>query len=76
MKVRALRDGFFDGARRRQGAVFDIGDAKPGKWMEPVTAGDQRKPAAKPRKEPETLSEMARKEHEEQEGLVRRKSAD
>jgi hypothetical protein len=48
MKVRALKEGFYDGSRRRVGDVFVIpATAKVGKWMEVFDV------AAKAVKEPE-----------------------
>ncbi len=39
IKVRATRDGFYKGARRRAGAVFDVvvdSEEKLGRWMEKI----------------------------------------
>lgn len=38
MRVRAKETGFYAGARRRAGSVFDFKGAKPAKWMEPLEA--------------------------------------
>jgi hypothetical protein len=49
VKVRAVRDGFFDGIRRRAGSTFDVPDKfKLGSWMETVEApGVRLKPTSK-----------------------------
>lgn len=66
MKVKALTDGFYGGARRRAGQVFDVKQGIKGSWFEPV--GDS-KPAAAEEKSakkkqdksaPETLSELSK----------------
>ncbi len=36
MKVRAIKEGFYDGSRRRIGDVFEIVGKKLGKWMVPA----------------------------------------
>lgn len=58
-RVRATVMGFYGGARRRPGQVFELADGdKPASWMEPVEGAA---PAAKPKKPktgPETLSEL------------------
>lgn len=47
--VRAKVTGFFGGARRRPGDVFEIPDTvKLGKWMEEVTDKPKTPPAGKP----------------------------
>lgn len=38
MKVQALTDGFYGGARQRAGSVFDVKDGVKAKWFEPVDA--------------------------------------
>lgn len=65
MKVRAKQMGFYGGARRRVGEVFEIPDgATLGKWMEPVDNKAKVGPApakvAGPPKT-DTLSQMARR---------------
>lgn len=55
-QVRALKDGFYGGNRRREGAVFSIPDkAELGSWMEEVKTKEA--PAAKKAttQEPEAL---------------------
>ncbi len=50
VKVKALQAGFYGGARRRPGQVFEIkDDDKPGRWMEVLSAADEAKEEAKPR---------------------------
>lgn len=36
MKVRAISTGFYGGARRREGEVFDAKDGATAKWFEPL----------------------------------------
>lgn len=75
MKVIALKEGFYDGIRRREGSVFDIGDAAPAKWMQPVEAAEAL-PAAQPVEAAEaTLSEISRRGHAVEVEGIRRKSA-
>lgn len=58
-KVRALRDGFYGGVRRRAGSVFNIADGhKPGRWMEEIR---EAKPAAKPVEAPKPAAAKAAK---------------
>lgn len=47
MQVRALSTGFYGGARRREGEVFDAKDGDSAKWFEPV---DQKPVDQKPAK--------------------------
>lgn len=59
MQVRALQAGFFGGARRRQGDVFDVPDDAKAKWFAPV--GETKAPATKPAKqEPKALSQVGK----------------
>lgn len=65
MKVKALTDGFFGGARRRAGQIFEVPNGTKGKWFEPVKASEpavEDKPAKKKgdKSTPETLSELAK----------------
>ena len=46
MRVRATRDGFYAGSRRRAGSVFTLCDGdKPGKWMAPTDTAATAQPA-------------------------------
>lgn len=36
MQVRALRDGYYKGVRRREGSVFLVEEGAKSKWFEPV----------------------------------------
>ncbi len=57
VKVRAIRDGFYKGARRRAGTVFDISVEKIenlGKWMEPIGVSANVAGKAAPAKVAET----------------------
>lgn len=38
MKVQAITDGFYGGARQRAGAVFEVKDGVTSKWFTPVEA--------------------------------------
>lgn len=40
MKVQAITDGFYGGARRRAGAVFEVADGVKSKWFTPVDPKD------------------------------------
>lgn len=41
MKVQAITDGFYGGARRRAGDVFEVKDGVTGKWFTPVEAKEE-----------------------------------
>lgn len=63
MKVQAITDGFYGGARQRAGSVFEVKDGVKAKWFEPVEAVKEAAPAkagkAKAKKEdPVALSEL------------------
>jgi len=62
MEVRALEDGFYGGSRRRKGSTFQWNDAKLAKWVAPVADKAADAAAAPVEQEPETLSEINRKE--------------
>ena len=47
MKVRAMKQGFYGGARRRVGDVFEAADGAKASWFEPAEAAEAAKP--KPR---------------------------
>lgn len=75
MKVIALKEGFYDSIRRREGALFDFKGDKPAKWMKPVEAAEAM-PAAQPVEAAEaTLSEISRRGHAVEVDGIRRKSA-
>ena len=70
MKVRAIKQGFYGGARRRVGDVFEAEDGAKASWFEPAEAAEA---AAKPKPkkkaksgEPTTFSEIARTDSEAQ----------
>ena len=42
MKVRAISTGFYGGARRREGEVFDAKDGATAKWFEPLEPVDPK----------------------------------
>jgi hypothetical protein len=62
MLVRAVKDGFYGGYRRRKDEVFDFNGKKLGKWMVPVNAEiAEVKPKKEPKtKGPETLLDIAK----------------
>lgn len=42
IRVKALRDGFYGGERRRTGAVFSVESEKElGRWMKPIGAKEE-----------------------------------
>jgi hypothetical protein len=60
MKVKAITDGFYGGARRRAGAVFEVPAGTTGHWLE-VVADDTpvERPRQKAKKqEPIALSQL------------------
>ena len=74
IKVVAIKDGFYKGARIRSGQIFDYPKgAKLGKWMVPVDKAP--KPAA-PVASPRTLSEMGKSEAKAEEKRIKAKSVD
>ncbi len=68
MKVRAMKQGFYGGARRRVGDVFEAEDGAKASWFEPAEAAEaaKPKPRAKAKGEPTTFSEIARTDSEAQ----------
>lgn len=69
MKVRAIKQGFYGGARRRVGDVFEAEDGAKASWFEPVEAAAAAKPKPKAKAkggEPTTFSEIARTDSEAQ----------
>lgn len=67
MKVRAIKQGFYGGARRRVGDVFEAEDGAKASWFEPVEAAEAAKPKPKAKGgEPTTFSEIARTDSEAQ----------
>ncbi len=72
MKVRAIDDGFYDGMRRRRGAVFEFHGEKLGRWMElaekPYTAPEPEQPY-------DTLSALNKEQAAVEDAGVKRKSA-
>lgn len=62
MKVQAVTDGFYGGARRRAGSVFEVKDGLKGSWFTPIL--DEKAAPAKAGKtkakkdEPVALSEL------------------
>lgn len=66
MKVKAITDGFYAGARRRAGAIFEVPDGTKSKWFVSVEEAEQIVAKVKPVKkgkaaaEPETFSELAK----------------
>ena len=69
MKVRAMKQGFYGGARRRVGDVFEAEDGAKASWFEPVEAAEAAKPKPKAKAEaakPTTFSEIARTDSEAQ----------
>ena len=69
MKVRAIKQGFYGGARRRVGDVFEAEDGVAASWFEPVEAAEVAKPKPKAKAkggEPTTFSEIARTDSEAQ----------
>ena len=57
--VIATKDGFFGGRRRRAGSVFQVSANVKSHWLEYYNSKAPEKPKA--HKEPETLSEIAKK---------------
>ena len=69
MKVRAMKQGFYGGARRRVGDVFEAEDGAKASWFEPAEAAEAGKPKPKAKAkggEPTTFSEIARTDSEAQ----------
>jgi hypothetical protein len=72
MRVRALSPGFYPDTLRSAGDEFEVPDGTKGSWFEPVDGevGEVKpKPAAKSAKvkgEPQTFSEIAKKDGEDQ----------
>lgn len=69
MKVRAIKQGFYGGARRRVGDVFEAEAVAKASWFEPVEAAEAAKPKPKAKAkggEPTTFSEIARTNSEAQ----------
>jgi hypothetical protein len=69
MKVRAIKQGFYGGARRRVGDVFEAEDGAKASWFEPAEAAEAVKPKPKAKAkggEPTTFSEIARTDSEAQ----------
>ena len=69
MKVRAMKQGFYGGARRRVGDVFEAEDGAKASWFEPEEAAEAAKPKPKAKAkggEPTTFSEIARTDSEAQ----------
>ena len=69
MKVRAIKQGFYGGARRRVGDVFEAEDEAKASWVEPVEAAEAAKPKPKAKATggaPTTFSENARTDSEAQ----------
>lgn len=69
MKVRAIKQGFYGGARRRVGDVFEAEDGAKASWFEPVEMAESAKPKPKAKakgSEPTTFSEIARADSEAQ----------
>ncbi len=66
MKVKAITEGFYGGARRRAGQVFEVSKGAKGKWFvpvadsEPVAAGDKAAKKKGDKGTPETLSELSK----------------
>lgn len=68
MKVIALEPGFFDGAPRERGTVFEVPDGRTARWYAPVDEA-VAKPKTKAKAkggEPTTFSEIARTDSEAQ----------
>jgi len=65
-KVKALANGFYDGARRRPGDIFVLRSGHtPGAWMEVIGEAvepkvEKFKGKKEPAKEPTTLSEVSK----------------
>lgn len=67
MKVIALERGFFDGAPRERGEVFEVPDGRTASWYAPTEEAAKPKPKAKAKGgEPTTFSEIARADSEAQ----------
>lgn len=58
MKVQAITDGFYGGARQRAGAVFDVKDGMTAKWFTPIEVSEPA-PAAKAGKAPKQKKQEA-----------------
>lgn len=61
MKVVALKQGFFDGSLREQGAVFEVPDNSKARWFAPVESeagAKASKPKAQAKQAPKALSEL------------------
>jgi hypothetical protein len=60
MQVVAISDGFYGGMRRREGSRFEWKEKTLAKWV--VAADSELPKQAEPEKEPETLSELNKKQ--------------
>ncbi len=59
MKVKALKPGFFNGSRVREGQTFEVPDGTKGGWF--IALEEYKAPAkAKPASQAKTLSELAK----------------
>lgn len=58
MKVRALKQGYYGGSRRREGEVFDVKDGAKASWFVPVESATVAKPKGRG-KAPETFADVA-----------------
>lgn len=64
-----MKQGFYGGARRRVGDVFEAEDGAKASWFEPAEAAEAAKPKPKAKAkggEPTTFSEIARTDSEAQ----------
>ena len=64
MEVRALSTGFYGGARRREGEVFNVKDGEKAKWFEPLEHQVDPKAAKAAKAEAEKAAKAAKAEAE------------
>lgn len=68
MRVVATEVGFYDGARRKVGAIFEVPEGVTAKWFEPVessakvVAPKSKAPKGAKANEPQTFSEISKKD--------------
>jgi len=73
MRVIATKDGFYNGKRVPKGKEFDFLGKRLGSWMKPVDKkiGKEAKPK---QEEVLTFSEMTKKNQEEEQSLIDKKT--
>lgn len=60
MKVKALQNGFYNGARIRAGQEFEVADGTKASWFVALTEYKEPAKAKTTKAQPKTLSELAK----------------